>query len=97
MRFFASLRMTAICKCKVGGRVGLRQSRNPTLPPNNNSLIVVSNEVRNLCKSPIQRMYQTPLFWNFSLKKWLFAVFAAKTKYSFSGLSFNYWNQEVQK
>ena len=48
LRFFASLRMTAIYKRIEEGRVGLRLSRKPTLPSSHNSLIVISNEVRNL-------------------------------------------------
>jgi hypothetical protein len=48
LRFFASLRMTNIYKSLEEGRVGLRRSRKPTLPSSHNSLIVISNEVRNL-------------------------------------------------
>ena len=47
-RFFASLRMTAIYKYLEEGRLGLRRSRKPNLPSSRNSLIVISNEVRNL-------------------------------------------------
>ena len=47
-RFFALFRMTAIYKCMEEGRVGLRRSLKPTLPSSHNSLIVISNEVRNL-------------------------------------------------
>ena len=40
--------MTAIYKCIEKGKVGLRRGRKPTLPFSHNSLIVISNEVRNL-------------------------------------------------
>ena len=48
MRFFASLRMTAISKDKEEVGVGLRLNRKPTPTSSHNSLIVISNEVRNL-------------------------------------------------
>ncbi len=48
LRFFASLRMTAIYKRIEEGMVGLQRSHKPTIPSSHNSLIVISNEVRNL-------------------------------------------------
>lgn len=47
MEFFASPRTTAICKYTVESGVGLRQA-NPD--SNNNSMILISNEVINLKK-----------------------------------------------
>jgi len=50
LRFFALLRMTIIYKSQAEGSAGLLQSRKPALPSAHNSLIVISNEVRNLTK-----------------------------------------------
>jgi hypothetical protein len=48
--------MTAIYKRIEEGRVGLRLRRKPTLPSSHNSLIVISNEVRNLRLTCIEKI-----------------------------------------
>ncbi len=48
LRFFASLRMTAIYKRTEEDMVGLRRSHKPTISSSRNLLIVISKEVTNL-------------------------------------------------
>ena len=62
-RFFTSFRMTDYYILFVRDGVGWRRSRQPTPSPKHKTLIVISNEVRNLSQSFIYKVYQAILIF----------------------------------